>query len=287
MAKLAFCGLGQMGEPMAARLIDAGHALAVWNRTRSRAEPLAARGAAVADSPADAARGAEAAITMLSDPAALDEVVFGEGGLVEGLSRGATLIEMSTVGPQPVRDAASRLPEDVAMLDAPVLGSTPAAEDGSLKILVGGERGEFERWRDVLEVLGSPTYLGELGAGAAMKLVANSALGAAMTGLGEALALADRLGIPQGLALDILSGGPFRVVIERTRDAIESGEYPPRFKLSLAEKDLGLVDQAAREAGLELRVAGAARSWFAEADAAGKGDLDYPAVIEHIRSSEG
>ncbi|MCA1726234.1 MAG: NAD(P)-dependent oxidoreductase [Actinobacteria bacterium] len=241
MAKLAFLGIGQMGEPMAGRLLGAGHEVTVWNRTRSKTDGLAARGAAVADSPLDAAVGAEAAFTMVADPDALYAVVFGDDGLLAGMGAGSTLVEMSTVGPGPVRAVAARLPEGVSMLDAPVLGSTPAAEEGSLKVIVGGERDTFERWREVLEIFGRTTYIGGPGAGASMKLVANSALGFAMTGLGEAL--------------------------------------------SLAAKDLGLVHEAADEARAALRVATAARTWFEDAEAAGMGDMDYPAVIRYIRES--
>jgi 3-hydroxyisobutyrate dehydrogenase-like beta-hydroxyacid dehydrogenase len=283
MTKLAFLGLGQMGEPMARRLREAGHDVTVWNRTRSRADALAEEGAAVADSPAQAAAAADAAFTMLADPAALRDVVLGPGGLASGLARGSVLVEMSTVGPDAVREIASRLPEGVEMLDAPVLGSVPAVIDGSLKVLVGGDRETYERSRETLEVFGPTTHVGELGAGASMKLVANSTLGAAVVGLGEALALADRLGVEQAVALDILSGGALGNAVQRTRGAIESGTYEPRFKLSLAEKDLRLVQDAARAAGLDLPLAGAARAWFEDAAKAGRGDQDYPAVIPHIR----
>jgi len=283
MTKLAFLGLGQMGEPMARRLLRAGHDVTVWNRTRSRADALAGQGAAVADSPAQAAAGADAAFTMLADPAALREVVLGPDGLASGLAPGSVLVEMSTVGPDAIRELASRLPEGVGLLDAPVLGSVPAVIEGSLKVLVGGDRETYERLREVLEVFGPTTHVGELGAGASMKLVANSTLGAAVVGLGEALALADRLGVETTVALDILSGGALGNAVQRTRGAIESGAYEPRFKLSLAEKDLRLVQDAARAAGLDLPLAGAARAWFEDAANAGRGEQDYPAVIAHIR----
>jgi 3-hydroxyisobutyrate dehydrogenase-like beta-hydroxyacid dehydrogenase len=171
----------------------------------------------------------------------------------------------------------------VAVIDAPVLGSVPAVIEGSLKVLVGGDLETYQRLREILEVFGPTTYVGELGAGASMKLVANSTLGAAVVGLGEALALADRLGVPQDVALDTLSGGALGNAVQRTRAAIEADDYPPRFKLSLAEKDLRLVEDAAREAGIDLPLASAARAWFEDAVNAGRADEDYPAVIAHIR----
>ncbi|HET7489724.1 MAG TPA: NAD(P)-dependent oxidoreductase [Acidimicrobiales bacterium] len=283
MAKLGFCGLGQMGGPMAARLVGAGHDVTVWNRTPARADALVEQGARRAGTPAEAAAGAEAVFTMLATPEALEAVLFGPDGLAAGLGAGTTLVEQSTVGPDAVAAACDRLPAGVAMLDAPVLGSVQAATDGTLEVFVGGDAGVFERWRPVLEVLGHPVHLGPLGAGAAMKLVVNSTLGALMTGLAEALALADALGVDQSAALDVLAGSPIGVTARGKRERIESGRYPPNFKLALATKDMRLVTEAARRAGLEARLAAAARSWLEEADAAGLGPLDYSAVIAHVR----
>jgi 3-hydroxyisobutyrate dehydrogenase-like beta-hydroxyacid dehydrogenase len=283
MTKIAFCGLGRMGAPMAARLLDAGHALTVWNRTPDRAGPVVEQGASLAASPAEAASGAEIVITMLADGPALDEVVFGRHGVAGGLAGGATLVEMSTVGPDAVRALAGRLPEGVDVLDAPVLGSVPQATEGTLKIFVGGEAAVVERCRPVLEALGTPRHLGALGAGAAMKLVANSTLGALMGGLAEALALADALGLDEGPVLDILGESAIGVTVKGKRGLVESGVYEANFKLGLAAKDLRLVTTAAEEAGVELRLAPAARAWLEEADAAGLGDLDYSAVIAQVR----
>jgi 3-hydroxyisobutyrate dehydrogenase-like beta-hydroxyacid dehydrogenase len=274
MAKLAFCGLGQMGTPIAARLLDAGHDVSVWNRTPERAAPLERRGARRAASPADAAAGVVAAITMVTDPSALEAVVLGEGGLAEGLTSGSTLIDMSTVGPDAVRRIADRLPSGVSMVDAPVLGTVPHAESGELKVFAGGEDRDVERWGPVLGALGTVVHIGPLGAGAAMKLVANSTLGALMTALGEALAVADALGLDQRTVLDVLAESPIGVTVNRKRQSIESGSYPPTFKLSLARKDLALVNDAAGNADLDLRVAPASGSWLADAESAGLGSLD-------------
>jgi 3-hydroxyisobutyrate dehydrogenase-like beta-hydroxyacid dehydrogenase len=283
MTGAAFCGLGRMGMPMAARLLGAGHDVVVWNRTPGRAGELVEKGAREAGSPAGAAAGAEVVFTMLADPAALDAVLFGPEGLIGGLSPGATLVEMSTVGPAAVRRIAERLPDGVDLLDAPVLGSVPQATEGTLKIFVGGEVEVFERRRPLLEAMGTPRHLGPLGSGAAMKLVANSTLGALMGGLAEALALGDALGLEEATVLDILVESPIGVTARGKRPLIESGVYGPNFKLSLAAKDLALVTDAAEEAGLQLRLAPAARSWLEEATEAGLGDLDYSAVVAHAR----
>jgi 3-hydroxyisobutyrate dehydrogenase-like beta-hydroxyacid dehydrogenase len=271
-----------MGSPMAARLLAAGHNLTVWNRTAEKAKPLLDLGAKLADSPAAAARDADAAITMLADPEALEEVVLGPDGVAEGLPEGATLIEMSTVGPDAVRELAKRLRPRVHVIDAPVLGSVAQAEDGELKIFVGASPDEFARWVKVLGAMGTPFHVGPLGSGASMKLVVNSTLGPLMTTLGEALALADRLGVDQKDVFDVLVGSPIGVTARSKRNHVTSGRYPPNFKLRLAVKDQDIVHETATRLGLELRVAEAARSWFQDAAAKGLGEMDHSAVVALI-----
>src|SRR5579872_2957537 len=160
MAKIAFLGLGQMGTPMATRLLQAGHELTVWNRTRDRAKPLAAGGATVAGSPAEAGAGSAFAITMLATPEALTEVVLGDHGLVRALAPGQVYIDMSTVGPYSVRSIAAKLPKGVAVVDAPVRGSVGQAAQGRLEIFVGAGDKDFERVRPILESLGSVGHVG-------------------------------------------------------------------------------------------------------------------------------
>jgi len=290
VTKIAFLGMGRMGVPMAGRLVDAGHDVTVWNRTPEKAEPVVRRGARQAATPAEAATGAEVAITMVADPTALRSVVGGADGLAAGLGSGSYHLEMSTVGPETVRELPGLLPAGVILVDAPVLGSIPQANEGTLKIFVGGTEEAFEEARPLLETLGSPRRLGELGAGAAMKLVANSTLGALMTGLGEALALGVGLGLEPGDMLEILSDSAIGVTARSKRSFIEGGRYEPaNFTVALATKDMGLVAAAAEENGVRLRLAPAARAWFEAALEAGLGDLDYSAVISAIldRSGEG
>jgi 3-hydroxyisobutyrate dehydrogenase-like beta-hydroxyacid dehydrogenase len=270
---------------MAARLVEAGHDVAVWNRSPDRTAPLVELGARRAATPAEAAEGSEFVFTMLADPTAVDEVLFGSDGVAGAIAPGAVVVEMSTVGRSAVRAIADRLPPGVVLVDAPVLGSVPQATEGTLKIFVGGDEATVARCQPLLAAMGTPRRLGSLGAGAAMKLVANSTLGALMCGLAEALALADALGLEQQAVLDVLVESPIGVTARSKRPLIESGEYPANFKLALAAKDLGLVTAAADEAGLALRLAPAARAWLEEAAAAGLGELDYSAVVAHARGA--
>ena len=286
MANLAFLGLGQMGGPMALRLIEAGHDVTVWNRSRDKARPHEEMGARVAATPAQAAAGAEAVFTMLATPEAVSDVVLGPDGVGAGIGPDALLVEMSTVGPNAIKELKKGLGEDVTLVDAPVLGSVPQAESGELQIFVGAEPEVFERLKPLLEPMGTSISMGPLGSGAAMKLVVNSTLGSLITTLGEAVLLADALGLDREAVLERLAESPLRVTVGRKKEKILSGSYPPDFKLALARKDMKLVEEAARASGVDLRVNEAAATWIAEADEAGLGDLDYSAVIAHVLGDE-
>jgi 3-hydroxyisobutyrate dehydrogenase-like beta-hydroxyacid dehydrogenase len=283
MAKVAFLGLGRMGSHMGGRLIDAGHDLVVWNRSKEKAEPLAERGARVAATPREAAEGAEVVITMVADDAALRDVVLGTDGVAEGMKAGAVLVDMSTVGPAALRELRDALREGVDLVDAPVLGSVPQAESGELKIFVGSAEGLFERLRPILEAMGAPRRVGELGAGASLKLVVNSTLGAVMAAVGEALALAGALGVDEEAALETLEGSYVGGVVKSKRHLIEGQEGEVHFALRLAAKDLRLVTEAAERAGIRLQAAEAIRRIFEEAVEVGLGDADYGAVIPYLR----
>ena len=282
MAVVAVVGLGAMGGRMARRLLDAGHEVLLWNRTPERMTPLADLGGIPTESPADAAHRAEAVITMVSDPHALRAVTEGPAGVAAGVRGEVAVIEMSTVGPEAVSRLASVLPAGTGLLDAPVLGSVSEVESGSLRIFVGGPAFLVERWTPLLSALGSPIHVGPLGTGAAAKLAANVTLLGVLGVLGEALALGQGLGLSRDTAFQVLAATPLAAQAERRRSAIETGEYPTRFRLSLARKDADLIADAATASGVDLRLGAAVRTWLAEADNAGWGDQDYSAVLEWI-----
>jgi 3-hydroxyisobutyrate dehydrogenase-like beta-hydroxyacid dehydrogenase len=277
VSTVAVVGFGAMGSRVARRLLDAGHELVVWNRSAEKAAPLVELGAVAAATPAETAERAEVVISMVADPAALEAVTEGAEGVAAGVGD-ATVIEMSTVGPAAVERLSSVLPKSAGLLDAPVLGSRAEAEAGSLRIFVGGPTELVERWTPLLSVLGSPLHVGELGAGAAAKLVANTTLVGTIGVLGEALALAGQLGLPREQAFEVLATTPLAAQAERRRAAVEADEYPARFALYLARKDAELVV----DADPELRLTDAARSWLAEAEEAGWGARDYSAVLAWI-----
>jgi 3-hydroxyisobutyrate dehydrogenase/2-hydroxy-3-oxopropionate reductase len=280
MKSVAVVGLGAMGSRIAQRLLDAGYPVLVWNRTAAKAEDLV--GAAVAASPADATRRSDVVITMVADPPALRAVTEGPEGIAVGVGASTTVIQMSTVGAVALARLSQRLPPGARLLDAPVLGSLAEAEAGTLRIFVGGPESLFEECTPLLSVLGSLLHMGPLGAGAAAKLVANTTLFGALGVLGEALALADGLGLSRDVAFEVLAGTPLAAQAERRRASLEADDYPPRFSLSLARKDADLVAEAAAATGVDLRLAAAARSWLREAEEAGLGEMDYSAVLARI-----
>jgi len=277
MSSVAVIGLGGMGSRIARRLLDAGHEVVVWNRTPAKTEPLIELGAAEAESPSDATRRAEAVITMVADPEALGSVTEGPNGVAAGASEATTVIQMSTVSPAATSRLQSALePIGAGLLDSPVLGSLTEVESGTLKIFAGGTDELVERWTPLLSVLGSVLRVGPVGAGTAAKLVANSTLVGVIGVLGEALVLAQKLGLEWDVTFEVLAATPVAAQAERRRPAIESGEFPPRFPLRLTLKDANLILEAS---GTELRVIEAAREWLAEAAEASWGDKDYSAVL--------
>src|SRR6201987_6152932 len=233
MERIAFIGLGIMGGPMARRLLAAGYPLTVWNRTASRAEPLQAEGAEVAASPPEAVRDADMVITMLADPTAVREVIDGIAG---HLRPGTTLIEASTIGPQALKEVAALLPGSVALIDAPVMGSADRAASGQLVVLAGGN---LTKVRPILDVFGTVTECGAVGHGAALKVVLINAVIAGVTVVGEAMALADALGLPEELVTGALATGPLAAIADRA--FAQGANYPIR----LAAKDVTLATATA------------------------------------------
>ena len=238
MPTVAFLGVGTMGAPMATRLAAAQHELVVWNRTRAKAATI--NGATVADTPASAAAGADIVITMLATPAAVESVLFGADGVVAALTPGSCLVEMSTIGPHPVAEIARRLPAGVGLVDAPVGGSIGKATDGTLTLFAGGTDADVDRVAPVLAELGTLLRCGGSGAGAATKLVVNTALITGIALLDEVLTLADQLEVPAALADQVLAAGPLGALLARAKDTATS-----QFTADLAVKDLALaIDHA-------------------------------------------
>ncbi|PYN07144.1 MAG: NAD(P)-dependent oxidoreductase [Candidatus Rokuibacteriota bacterium] len=206
MATLGFVGLGTMGSRMAQRLLDAGHSVVGYNRTREKAKPLVDRGMRLADSPRAVSTAAEVVFSMVTDPEALRAVADGADGLVAGLRPGAVYVDMSTVSPSATREVGAAVEaRGAAMLDAPVSGSIATLEQGKLAIMVGGDPGVLERVRPYLAAIGPTiTYVGPLGLAVTMKIAINLSLGVQMLAFSEAVLLAEKGGVPRERAVEAL-----------------------------------------------------------------------------------
>lgn len=278
MTRIAFLGLGRMGAPMARRLVEAGYDVIVWNRTPSKTEGFEQ----VATSPSRAGDQAEIVITMLSDASSLREVVY-DTGLDKVMRLDGVLVDMSTIG---VR-AAKRLHEtiDRATVDAPVGGGVVQAASGELVVLAGGSDRAIERVREVLGVFGDVVHCGGPGSGQAAKLVFNAVLAVTMSGVGEAVALGERMGLETELVLEILGRSSAGPMVTKKGPMVLDRSYPASFALSLMRKDAGLVREAARDAGAWTPLAGLVADLLERAEREGLGDGDYSGVTELFRTS--
>lgn len=286
--RVAFAGLGAMGAGMVARLLDAGHEVVGWNRTREKAEPLLARGMGWADTAREAAAGAEATFSMVTDARAAEAVALGEDGAVHGLGPGKVYVEMSTIHPEASRALAARVAETGAtMLDAPVSGSTGTLEAGELSIMVGGERDAFERLEPVLRAIGPKvTYLGPSGSGHTMKVAVNLALITQVVNFAEAVAFAERGGIDRAGAvaamLDSVVASP--VIRYRSHFALEGGlEAPALADVDFQQKDMTLALELARTWGIPVPTAAAANELLNAARGMGLREHDFTVVHEVYR----
>jgi 3-hydroxyisobutyrate dehydrogenase-like beta-hydroxyacid dehydrogenase len=278
---IGLIGLGLMGHPMGANLLKAGHELTVWNRTASRGDDLVAQGAKRAASPREVASASEVILTIVSDPPALESVLWGESGVFSGLRRGSVLIESSTVSPGLEKRASAAAAALAAeFLEAPVTGGTWGAEKGELVFMVGGEASTLKRVEPVLGVMGKKWFhLGPIGAGQTVKLAMNLLLDLEVEAFAEALALVTRAGVPGQSLFDVMQSSMGRSgVIELKGGNMLKGEYKPSFPLRLMHKDVGLALDLANQLGVPLPAAAAAREVLSAVKGAMTEDVDFSAL---------
>lgn len=285
-SKIGLIGLGLMGRPMGHNLLKAGYSLTVWNRTPSRAESLVAAGAKLAGSPAEVAGASDVFITIVSDPPALEEVLWGFGrgaGALAALSSGSIYIDSSTVSPALARKIAGACQDrQIDFLDAPVTGGTWGAEKGELVFMVGGNLEVVQAAEPVFKVMGKRWFhLGPNGAGQTIKLAMNLILALQVDALAEALALVTGAGLEGEKLVEVMQSSMARSgVLDVKAPLLLKGEYPPSFPLRLMHKDVGLALQLAKEAGVVLPAGAAAFGTYTAVQEAAKEDLDYAAVMK-------
>jgi 3-hydroxyisobutyrate dehydrogenase-like beta-hydroxyacid dehydrogenase len=282
--RIGFLGLGIMGSRMAANVARAGFALNVWTHTPGKAERWASEhGARAFATPAEVGAASDIVVSMVVDGGQVDSVLLGAGGVIESAREGLLCVDMSTIAPPDTRRIGAALQgEGVAMLDAPVTGSSPRAEDGSLTIMVGGAERDFARARPLLETMGGLiAYVGELGQGERLKLI-NNALGAAnAAAVAEALLLADACGIDLDAFVEVASsgsGGSAQLALKSA--AMRSHDYSPLFKTAHMLKDVRLCLEEAQAEGVPFPAAAHARDLLSATMARGYAEQDYASLIE-------
>lgn len=274
-------GLGLMGKPMGRNLLKAGFPLVVWNRTKQRADELVREGAKWAPTPGDVAKQADVLITIVSDPPAVEQVLWGNGGAMAGLRRGSIYIDSSTVSPELATKAARACAErGVDYLDAPVTGGTWGAEKGELVFMIGGTAETLERAKPVLEAVGRRFFLlGPNGAGQTVKLAMNLLLALEVEALAESLAIVTKAGIPGERLVDVMQSSMARAgVLDVKAPQMLKNEYPPSFPLRLMHKDVRLAVELAKKEGVRIPAGEAAYAVYTAVKDAAKEDLDYGAV---------
>jgi 2-hydroxy-3-oxopropionate reductase len=288
--KVGFVGLGIMGAAMAGNLLEAEHELVVYNRTRTKAKQLAYHGARVADSPREVAETSDVVITMLPGPPEVEEVVAGEGGLLEGATGGSLIVDMSTSSPHLARQLAHAAREKgVGMLDAPVSGGDVGARDGTLSIMVGGEDDDFERARPLFEVMGETiVHVGKAGAGQVVKASNQIVVALVIEAVAEALVLGSKASVAPDRVVEVLSEGlATNKVLDIKGEKFLSHDFTPGGKVEYHRKDLGIALAAGREYGVTLPVTALVEQMFGVLEAKGRGGWDHSALLTLIEEGSG
>jgi 3-hydroxyisobutyrate dehydrogenase-like beta-hydroxyacid dehydrogenase len=289
--RVAFLGLGIMGSRMAANLARAGHELAVWNRTASTARAwVAAHGGRVAASPAAAAAGSEAVVTMVVDGPQVEAVLLDDGGAAHGAAPGTLCVDMSTIGPAWATRIGARLAAaGLRFVDAPVTGSAPKAGDGTLTIMAGGEAADVARARPLFAAVGETVvHVGPLGHGQAAKLVNNAVAAANALVVAEALVAADALGLALDPLLAVLGAGAgASTMLALKAGPMRAHDYTTRFKTAHMLKDVALGLEATRAAGVPFPAAARVREVLVAAVARGHGADDFAALLEVVEAAAG
>ncbi|HEX6555926.1 MAG TPA: NAD(P)-dependent oxidoreductase [Ktedonobacteraceae bacterium] len=284
---IGLIGMGHMGSHMASRLIHAGYHLTVYDRTREKAQAIA--GATVAETPKEAAAHSEVVISIVTDDAALDEVMLGPDGVLAGTHAGSVIIDMSTVSPRASRHLfqAARA-QGVAMIDAAVSGSVLQVEQGSLVIFVGGEQETYQRCQPILGILGqSSFYLGPSGMGTTMKLVVNTLLGLGMQALAEAIALGEKAGLEKDVLLDVLGQTAVLTAGQKAKlENVRREQYPTQFALSLQHKDLRLIINEADEVSVPMPATAVTLQMYTAALTKGM-EADFSIMIKFMEQLAG
>ena len=290
MAKLGWIGLGNMGVPMTKNLLKAEYDLTVWNRTKSKAQPVLDEGAAWGDSPKVVAESCDVIFTMVSDGNVLKAVTMGDNGIVSGLSKGKIVIDMSTVSPEESAEVNAAIEAAGAkFLRAPVTGSTVLAANASLGILASGDKNSYDDVLPCFQAMGkNQFYLGGGEEARVMKLALNMMIGTSMQMLAETMVLAEKGGLDWEQTLEVIGGSAVASPLVGYKvGPVSKRVYDPAFSVKLMEKDFDLALTAARQFGVSLPITAVTRQYLASANARGKADKDFSVLVELAEEMSG
>lgn len=287
---IAFIGLGIMGKPMAKNLIKAGHTLYVYDIVESAVKELVEAGATACESSKEAASKAPLIITMLPNSPHVKTVVLGENGVIEGASEGSVLIDMSSISPIASKEIAAELKKKgIEMLDAPVSGGEPKAVDGTVAIMVGGKKEVFDKYKDILLIMGSTaTLTGEIGSGNTTKLANQIMVAANIAGMSEALVMATKAGVdPEKIYMAIRAGLAGSTVLDAKAPLVLEGKFAPGFRIDLHVKDLMNAYDTAEAVDTPIPVTKVALEIMKELQSDGKGSNDHGGMIQYYEKHAG
>jgi 3-hydroxyisobutyrate dehydrogenase-like beta-hydroxyacid dehydrogenase len=288
MKKIAFLGIGLMGYPMARRLCEAGFAVQVWNRSRDKAERVAAFGATVFDTAAQAVQGADIVIGMLENGAVMDSVLFGQGA-AQAMAQGTLIIDMASTKPREARDHAARLAAlGISHVDCPVSGGTVGAEGGTLVMMAGGKVEDFARAQDVLKVFGRSTHVGPHGAGQLAKLANQMIVGITIGAVAEALLLCQRGGADMAKVREAITGGfADSRILQLHGQRMVQRDFAPRGRLAIQLKDMRNALDTAHETSMDAPITTLFEQLYAQAAEHGLGELDHSGLFVELASRNG
>jgi 3-hydroxyisobutyrate dehydrogenase len=281
-------GTGLLGSAIAKRLASSGHKISAYNRTRQKAESLKNFGVQVVGSPKELASKCELVITILKDASVIEQMAFGDNGIIHGKHDGLIIADMSTISPILSQSIAKKFSDEgISMIDTPVMGGPSLAEKGQMVVMVGGKKEIYEKCKTVFDSIGERTFLlGENGSGHAMKLAMNSQIAVLALSLSEGIILAKKSGLDPMTFLEVLNSTYFKTGMSVNKGPkMVKGNFEPSFFLKMMQKDLDEIDYTAKKVGANMPMSKLANEIYRKAVKEGLGDLDYTGILSYLEKS--
>ena len=286
MVKIGLVGTGILGEAVGLHLLKSGYPLVVYNRTKSKTLNLEANGAVISDSPKNVAEMSEMIITCVKDASAVDEILFGQDGIVLGKHDGLIVADMSTINPNNAIQNSKKLAEDgISSLEIPVMGGPNVAIDGKLVLMASGDKDVFDKHKKVFDTIANKTFfLGKSGSAHSIKIAMNLQISLLALALSEGITLTKKAGFDPEKFLEILNSTYFKTgMSENKAHKMIRDEFEPTFTLKNLKKDLGIITDTAKDFGAVLPMAERANKIYADAVEAGFGEIDYTGILAYIK----